>query len=78
MPHNIDPENMFKAIWEFPENIQEALEIGAGITLHNQYENIDHILIAGMGLLSYQSFIWLQSGVWNEYPMLTVFNFIFL
>ena len=35
------------------------------------------ILIAGMGLLSYQSFIWLQSGVWNEYPMLTVFNFIF-
>ena len=49
MPHNIDPENMFKAIWEFPENIQEALEIGAGITLDNQYENIDHILIAGMG-----------------------------
>ena len=35
------------------------------------------ILVAGMGLLSYQSFIWLQSGVWNEYPMLTVFNFIF-
>ncbi|MEC7746095.1 MAG: SIS domain-containing protein, partial [Candidatus Neomarinimicrobiota bacterium] len=49
MSHNIDPENMFKAIWEFPENIQEALENGAGITLHNQYENIDHILIAGMG-----------------------------
>jgi len=35
------------------------------------------ILVAGMGLLIYQVFIWLQSGVWNEYPMLTVFNFIF-
>ena len=35
------------------------------------------ILVAGMGLLSYQSFIWLQSGIWNEYPMLIVFNFIF-
>jgi len=49
MAHSIDPENMFKSIWEFPENIQEALEIGAGITLHNRYENIDHIIIAGMG-----------------------------
>ncbi|MFT4578767.1 MAG: hypothetical protein ACI9UO_001592 [Nitrospinales bacterium] len=35
------------------------------------------ILLAGIGLLSYQSFLWLQSGVWTEYPMLTVFNFLF-
>ena len=35
------------------------------------------IFAVGMGLLTYQVFIWLQSGVWNEYPMLTVFNFIF-
>lgn len=35
------------------------------------------ILLAGIGLLSYQSFLWLQSGVWTEYPLLTVFNFIF-
>ena len=50
MSHNIDPENMFKAIWEFPENIQEALEIGAGITLHNQYENIDDIVFQCAGI----------------------------
>lgn len=35
------------------------------------------ILLAGIGLLSYQSLLWLQSGVWTEYPMLTVFNFLF-
>ena len=35
------------------------------------------ILLVGIGLLSYQSFLWLQSGVWTEYPMLTVFNFLF-
>jgi len=35
------------------------------------------ILLAGIGLLSYQSFLWLQSGVWTEYPLLTVFNFLF-
>ncbi len=35
------------------------------------------IVIAGIGLLSYQSFLWLQSGVWTEYPMLAVFNFLF-
>ena len=49
MDHSIDTENMFKSIWEFPENMQEALGIGTGITLHNCYENIEHILIAGMG-----------------------------
>jgi hypothetical protein len=35
------------------------------------------ILLAGIGLLSYQSLLWLQSGVWTEYPLLTVFNFLF-
>ena len=35
------------------------------------------ILLVGIGLLSYQSFLWLQSGVWTEYHMLTVFNFLF-
>ncbi|MEK9630191.1 MAG: hypothetical protein VW455_14365 [Nitrospinota bacterium] len=34
-------------------------------------------IAAGIGLLSYQSFLWLQSGVWTEYPLLTVFNFLF-
>jgi len=35
------------------------------------------ILLAGIGLLSYQSLLWLQSGVWTEYPLLAVFNFLF-
>jgi hypothetical protein len=35
------------------------------------------ILLVGIGLLSYQSLLWLQTGVWTEYPMLTVFNFLF-
>ncbi len=35
------------------------------------------ILLAGIGLLSYQSFLWLQNGVWTEYPMLVVFDFLF-
>jgi hypothetical protein len=35
------------------------------------------ILLAGIGLLSYQSLLWLQSGIWTEYPLLSVFTFIF-
>jgi hypothetical protein len=35
------------------------------------------ILLAGIALLSYQSLLWLQSGVWTEYPLLSVFTFIF-
>ena len=35
------------------------------------------VLLAGIGLLSYQSLLWLQNGVWTEYPLLTVFNFLF-
>jgi len=49
MAHNIDMENMFKSIWEFSENIQDAFKIGNEITLKNPYEKIKHILIAGMG-----------------------------
>jgi hypothetical protein len=35
------------------------------------------ILLTGIGLLSYQSLLWLQSGVWIEYPLLSVFTFLF-
>jgi len=34
-------------------------------------------MIAGIGLLSYQSLLWLQTGVWTEYPLLAIFNFLF-
>ena len=35
------------------------------------------ILLAGIGLLSYQSILWLQIGAWTEYPLLSVFTFLF-
>jgi len=34
-------------------------------------------MMAGIGLLSYQSLSWLQTGVWTEYPLLAIFNFLF-
>ena len=47
--HTIDPENMHKSIFEFPDHIIQALELGNKITLHNNYENIKNIVVAGMG-----------------------------
>ena len=35
------------------------------------------ILLAGIGLLGYQTLLWLQTGVWTGYPLLAVFNFLF-
>ena len=35
------------------------------------------ILLAGIVLLSYQSLLWLQTGVWTEYFLLETFNFLF-
>ena len=35
------------------------------------------ILWAGIGLLGYQTLLWLQTGVWTEYPLLVIFNFLF-
>ena len=49
MEKKLDPENMFKAIWEFPENLINALELGNSIKLKNNYNNINNIVIAGMG-----------------------------
>ena len=44
-----DRENMFGAIWAFPENIVNALKLGNQITLSQSYINIQNIVIAGMG-----------------------------
>jgi glucose/mannose-6-phosphate isomerase len=45
----IDTENMFNAIYSFPEQVEQALQIGKRITLTRSYDDIDHILFAGMG-----------------------------
>jgi glucose/mannose-6-phosphate isomerase len=48
LPH-IDTENMFNAIYTFPEQIEQALHIGKRITLTRSYDDIEHIIFAGMG-----------------------------
>ncbi len=34
-------------------------------------------LLSGLGLISYQVFLWLQNGIWPEFPIGVVFNFLF-
>ena len=49
MEKRMDPENMYKSIWEFPDNLNEAFELGNAIKLKNTYTDIDNIVVAGMG-----------------------------
>ena len=46
---NIDKENMFHSIWNFPENIKDAIDIGDSLIPRNSYDNIQNIIVAGMG-----------------------------
>ena len=45
----LDKENMFSSIWDFPENLSDALELGNNIKLNQEYGEINSIVIAGMG-----------------------------
>ena len=45
----IDPDNMYQSIYDFPDHIAQALDIGRTINFHNTYDNIQNIVIAGMG-----------------------------
>ena len=47
--HAIDPDNMYQSIYDFPDHIAQALDIGRTINFHNTYDNIQNIVIAGMG-----------------------------
>ena len=40
MYQKIDQDSMFDAIWEFPNNHSDALELGQNINLSNDYINI--------------------------------------
>ena len=44
-----DNENMFDSIWNFPDNLKDAIGIGHRIDLKNNYARIQNIVIAGMG-----------------------------
>ena len=35
------------------------------------------IFMTGLGLFSYQAMLWLQDGIWTEFPLFVVFNFLF-
>ena len=45
----IDISNMFESIYNFPDQMNEAIEIGKTIELKNKYEKISNIVISGMG-----------------------------
>ena len=45
----IDKNNMYGSIWDFPENIVEAIGLGESISLVNKYTSINKIIVAGMG-----------------------------
>ena len=45
----IDKDNMYGSIWDFPENIVEAIGLGESINLKNKYSDINKIIVAGMG-----------------------------
>ena len=49
MYKDYDNENMYESIWNFPDNLKEALLLGNNIVLKNKYSNIQNIVIAGMG-----------------------------
>ena len=34
-------------------------------------------LLSGLGLVSYQVFLWMKDGIWPEFPIEVVFNFLF-
>ena len=49
MYKTLDKENMFSAIWDFPENLSEAHKLGENIKLEQDYNGINSIVVAGMG-----------------------------
>ncbi len=46
---DIDKQNMFNAMYTFPEQLEQGLHIGKRISLHRTYDQIEHILFVGMG-----------------------------
>ena len=49
MYKDIDKDNMYNSIWNFPDNLIDATGIGDNIILKNSYDNIEKVIVAGMG-----------------------------
>ena len=45
----IDKDNMFSSIWDFPDNLIDAIDIGNKIILKKSYDNVEKVIVAGMG-----------------------------
>ena len=45
----IDPQDMYSAIFNFPDQLREAIKIGKNISLSNDYSNCKNIVVSGMG-----------------------------
>lgn len=43
------PQDMLKAIYDFPDHINDAMSIGERISLNQDYRDIQAVIIAGMG-----------------------------
>ena len=65
MYKNLDKENMFNAIWEFPDNLSEANRLGENIKLEQDYSSINSIVVAGMGgsAMEVMLFLFLKKSV---------------
>ena len=44
-----DPQDMKKSIYNFADNLRDAMAIGQQVSLTNTYTKIDNVIIAGMG-----------------------------
>ena len=49
MNKGIDTQNMFGSIWNFPDNIIDAMKIGSSIVLKNDFSKVERVIVAGMG-----------------------------
>jgi len=67
---------VWKEIRPFASKLSAADFFFAGINIMAGVFGIIFIM-AGVGLLSYQLLLWLQTGIWTEYPLLAIFNFLF-
>ncbi len=46
---SLDPGNMHQSIYDFPDHIETAMEIGKSISMNRPYSGIQNIVVAGMG-----------------------------
>lgn len=49
MSNKLDPSNMYDAVWDFPNNLTDAYELGKKIEFKKNYSSIQSIVVAGMG-----------------------------